>query len=180
MHKGTNRWLTRVAIGLAGIFFATGAADACPSARAISGLLARPVASPVVAATSNANSNSIVGLWQVTYSVGGGIWDRSFETWHADGTEFENAMDSPLISAVCQGVWIQIGSRTVKLHHLGWSYDATGTVLLGTFSLDQVNTLAPGGNAYTGRFVFQPYDLNGDPAGPPLEGTVSATRVAIN
>ena len=123
--------------------------------------------------------NSIVGLWQVTYSVDGALWDISFDTWHADGTENENTLDSPLISAVCWGVWEQTGPRTSKLHHVGWNYDASGTVLLGTFTLDQTDTLSQDGLSYTGTFSFQTYDLKGNPQGPPTTGNVSATRITV-
>ena len=34
-----------------------------------------------------------------------------------------------------------IGPKTAKLHHVGWNYDFTGTVLLGTFSLMATPTL---------------------------------------
>jgi len=124
-------------------------------------------------------NNSIVGLWQVTYTVGGGLWDMSFDTWHSDGTENENTLDSPLISAVCWGVWDTVGPRTVKLHHVGWNYDSTGTVLLGTFTLDQTDSLSQDGSSYTGTFTFQPYDLDGNPQGPPTTGQVSATRITL-
>jgi hypothetical protein len=138
----------------------------------------------VVAAAHRASSNapvinSIVGLWQVTYTSGGALWDMSFDTWHADGTENENTMDSPLISAVCWGVWEQIGPRTAKLHHVGWNYDSTGTVLLGTFTFDQTDTLTEDGYSYTGTFSFQLYDLNGNPQGAPTTGQVSSVRITV-
>jgi hypothetical protein len=168
-------------MAVVGVFAGVTVAFACPTGRAVTvranvpGLSARTL---TPAATKDQN-NSIVGMWQTTYTSGGVLFDMSFEQWHSDGTEFENAMDSPLISAVCQGVWQYITPRTVKLHHLGWSYDASGTTLLGTFSFDQVNTLANDGNSYTGTFVFQPYDLDGNPVGDPITGNVSSVRVTV-
>jgi hypothetical protein len=186
MHSTSRRLFTLLAMGALTLATGVRGADACPSVRPISRLLpglavtAAALPGPGAAGPSGPAKNSIVGLWQVTYTSGGSLWDMSFETWHDDGTEFENAMDSPLISAVCQGVWMQAGPKTVKLHHLGWNYDSTGTTLLGTFTLDQTNTLGPDGATYTGIFTFQPYDLTGAPVGPPTQGTVAATRVTVH
>lgn len=166
------RWAPlALALGIA--VLGAGKANACPgqgrSVRALGLKLLAPAGLPV--------NNSIVGLWQVTYTVDSAVWDMAFDTWHSDGTEFENAMDSPLISAVCQGAWEMAGPNTVKLHHVGWQYDPTGTVLLGTFTIDEMDTLTGTGYTYSGEFTFQLYDLNGNPSGAPTKGVVSAVRI---
>jgi len=169
------RWapLTLV-VGLA--LLGAGPANACPGlGKGRAALLPRLAPQP-----GRVVNNSIVGLWQVTYTSAGSLFDMSFDTWHSDGTEFENAMDSPLVSAVCQGVWEMVGPKTASLHHVGWNYDTTGTLLLGTFTLDQTDTLSSDGNAYSGTFTFQTYDLNGNPVGAPVQGTVAAVRITPN
>src|SRR5271154_7577309 len=40
---------------------------------------------------SHASSPSIVGLWGVTYTAGGALFNQTIDQWHSDGTEFENA-----------------------------------------------------------------------------------------
>ena len=128
---------------------------------------------------SSAFHDTIVGLWHVTYTSAGAVWDMSFDTYHSDGTENDNDMAPPSTSSVCEGVWRMTGPRTIKLHHVGWVWDSSGTVLPGTFTLDEVNTLSSNGKGYSGSFLFQVLDLNGNPAGPPTMGTIAATRITV-
>ena len=76
---------------------------------------------------------TIVGLWHVNFTANydenfppGGPFPptpfpfvESFKTWHADGTEFENAFVPPAGGNICYGVWKDLGKGTVKLHHIG-------------------------------------------------------------
>jgi hypothetical protein len=119
-------------------------------------------------------------VWQVTYSVGGSAWDMSFDSWHADGTENDNDITPPLMSAVCEGVWQLVAPRTASLRHVGWTWDQTGFNLIGPFQLLETNTLSADGNQYTGNFSLQQYDLDWNPVGPPTSGTISATRITVN
>jgi hypothetical protein len=61
--------------------------------------------------------DSIVGLWAVVYTAGGATFNETFDQWHSDGTEFENAYLAPEQGNICFGVWKAIGRRTVRLHH---------------------------------------------------------------
>src|SRR5436305_12545112 len=80
---------------------------------------------------------SLVGLWDVTFFVGGtsAVYDQGFEQWHSDGTELnnDNAVP-PLLGNVCVGVWKQTGPQGVKLRHVTWNWDSNNnlaeTVLL--------------------------------------------------
>ena len=83
------------------------------------------------------HGHAIVGLWHVIYtateSTSGPLpvpvippgppssfqFLESFKTWHADGTEFENAFLPPAAGNICFGVWKDIGEDSVKLHHIG-------------------------------------------------------------
>jgi hypothetical protein len=59
---------------------------------------------------------SIVGLWLAVYTSGGETAFESFETWHADRTEFE-AADTQL-GVMCQGTWVKSAPGTVRLFHV--------------------------------------------------------------
>jgi hypothetical protein len=124
---------------------------------------------------------SIVGLWHVTYTTSGGDpFNDTFDTWHADGTEFESAFLPPDSGNICVGVWKTERNGKVKLHHVGWMFKSGTTTASGSFTLDEINTVSRDGNCYTGSFTFQVYDMNGDPQGGPVTGTISATRITVN
>ncbi|HTZ60907.1 MAG TPA: hypothetical protein VMB49_22515 [Acidobacteriaceae bacterium] len=130
---------------------------------------------------ANVGSNpSIVGLWAVVYTAGGQVFNESWDEWHSDGTEFENAYLNPVQGDICFGVWKQIGPSTVKLHHIGWTFTPgnLGTAT-GTFSLDEVNTVSSNGNTYTGSFHFQAYDIKGNKQAD-VSGTMKAQRITID
>src|SRR5580692_2939421 len=67
----------------------------------------------------------IVGLWHVIYTNGAdeSIFNDTFDTWHSDGTEFENAFLAPAGGNVCEGVWRLTSLRSVTLHHVGWLFN---------------------------------------------------------
>src|SRR5438876_4455364 len=109
---------------------------------------------PAVAVPTTART-SIVGLWVVTFRVGDGpgVYDKGFEQWHADGTEF--TMDvavPPAAGNVCVGVWVPTGPRSAKLHHVGWNWDTSlnPAALAGTFVLDMNATVDANGTTFTG------------------------------
>src|SRR5262245_23536045 len=71
---------------------------------------------------------SIVGLWHITFLVGHGpdVFDEGFEQWHSDGTEITiDVAVPPAAGNICLGVWEKTGPRSVKLHHVGWNWDAS-------------------------------------------------------
>jgi hypothetical protein len=129
------------------------------------------------------DNDSIVGFWEVTFYVGDGpaVYDRGFEQWHSDGTELmvDNAVP-PLLGNVCIGVWKQVGSRTVKLRHLTWNWDATGATLAGTFELRMTVTTDRRGQSFFRRYVAESFDLAGQPI-PELhaEGKVRGRRITV-
>jgi len=143
---------------------------------------------------------TIVGLWHVIYT---GTYDDNFppggpyppantsfpfleslKTWHADGTEFENAFLAPAGGNICYGVWKDLGKGTVKLHHIGLMFNSDGS-LSAIFTDDETNTVASDGKTYTGTFVFKlwppSYDAVG--VGKPIaevKGTIAATRITVD
>lgn len=122
---------------------------------------------------------SIVGLWGVIYTADGAVFNQTFDTWHSDGTEFENAYLPVLGGNICEGVWKRTGELTVKLHHIGWTYDpVAGGLANGTFTLDQTNTLAKNGNSYTGTFTFKVFSTTGS-LEKEVKGTIAAVRISV-
>jgi hypothetical protein len=128
---------------------------------------------------SSESPDSIVGLWHTMYTADNAPFAETFKQWHSDGTEFENVNHNPAIGAVCVGVWKQVGARMVHLHHLGFLFNSDGTSA-GTFVVEETDTLAARGMTYTGTFTFTTYDVNGNPTGTEIKGTVASTRITVN
>jgi hypothetical protein len=128
-----------------------------------------------------AHEDPIVGLWAVVYTAGGATFNETLDQWHSDGTEFENAYLAPAQGNICFGVWKATGRRTVRLHHVGWTFDPTSNTNTanGTFTLDETNTVSPDGKTYTGTFTFKTFDLKGNP-GADVTGTIAATRITVD
>src|SRR5215472_3507347 len=69
----------------------------------------------------------IVGLWQITVTNPQlGVIQRGFDAFHSDHTEVLNEFHDPRTGNVCLGVWTQAGSRTYKLLHPAFWWDANG------------------------------------------------------
>ena len=145
---------------------------------------------------------SIVGLWHLVYtatdSTSGPLpvpvippgpptsfqFLESFKTWHADGTEFENAFLPPAGGNICFGVWKDLGHGSVKLHHIGLMFDSTGQ-LSNIFTVDEKDMVSAHGSAYTGTFDFRlwPPSFAAVGIGKPIQeisGTTAATRITVD
>jgi hypothetical protein len=141
---------------------------------------------------------TIVGLWHVLYTAtydnnfppGGPSpptpfpFLESFKTWHADGTEFENAFLPPAGGNICFGVWKDLDDGSVKLHHIGLMFSPDG-ILSAIFTVDETDTVASDGKTYKGMFDFKlwppSYDAVG--AGTPIaevKGTMAGTRITVD
>jgi hypothetical protein len=155
---------------------------------------------PFVSPHANEESNqpaTIVGLWHVIYTAtyddnfppGGPFpptpfqFVETFKTWHADGTEFENALLPPA-GGICYGVWKELGDNRVKLHHIGAMFAADGSVS-SFFTVDEIETVAANGKTYSGCFDFRlwPPSYEAVGVGVPiseLKGTTAATRITVD
>lgn len=171
-------------LAVAGLMFAAASANA--ACGILTGLGSKtPIKMPMLAQAENAlgksSSDSIVGLWHVIYTTSGGaLFGNTFDTWHSDGTEFENTFLPPEVGNICYGVWKQSG-RTIRLHHIAWTFTpgpVPGTAT-GTFTLDEINTVSFDGKSYSGSFTFQTYDINGGKLGDAITGTIAATRITV-
>lgn len=140
---------------------------------------------------------SIVGLWHTNYTATFDInfppgaaavppfpFLESYKTWHADGTEWENAFLPPSGGNVCYGVWKSGGHSTFKLHHIGLMFDPGTGKVAAVFTIDETDVVAGDGKTYKGAFdfkLFDPSDVFG--AGTPfaeVKGNVAATRITVN
>lgn len=135
---------------------------------------------PKETANEAAVRNSIVGLWHVIYTSQGQLFLETFDTWHADGTEFETANAAPALGSVCVGVWKQVGRHTVKLFHIGWNFNSDGSSA-GYFTLTETNTLSEDGRTYHGTFDFKLYDVSGNLMNnSEVIGSMTAARITVN
>ena len=121
--------------------------------------------------------NSIVGVWQASLTVSGTLLLNTIDTWNSDGTEFLSADKNPIEGHVCQGVWKNIGGRSVQLHHMGWTFDTSGNPT-GTLVDDTSVTVDKQGMTYSGTFDFKFYDVNGNLV-KEIQGDTTATRVTV-
>ena len=123
------------------------------------------------------NYHSIVGVWQVAYSVSGNVVLNTIDTWSGDGNEFLIADKDPVVGNVCAGVWQNTGNRGVQLHHIGWTFDTSGNPT-GTLVDDETLTLNHKATTYQGTFDEKFYDMNGNLT-KEVTGDNSATRVTV-
>ena len=191
-------------LGLGFLFTASGAkAGGCAPVPYKAGATTPSI--PFVGAHEDDNSYepvTIVGLWHLiytaTYSTSGPLpfpvippgppssfqFLESFKTWHADGTEFENAFLAPTGGNICFGVWKETDHGSVKLHHTGLMFAADGSVSF-IFTVDERDTVAPNGKTYSGFFDFKlwPPSFSQVDTGTPLQevkGTTAGTRISVD
>jgi len=142
---------------------------------------------------------TIVGLWHVLYTANsddnfppGGPYPpptpfpflESFKTWHADGTEFENAFLPPVGGNICFGVWKDLGDHRVKLHHIGLMFAPDGSIS-SILTDDETVTVTSDGKTYKGMFDFKLWPPSYDAVGvgvpiSEVKGTMAATRIAVD
>jgi len=191
-----------VLVGLGLLFTAAGAkAGGCGIPYKVGAGAAPAPAIPFVSPHADEESNqpaTIVGLWHLIYTATyddnfppGGPYPstpfpfvESLKTWHADGTEFDNAFLPPAGGNICYGVWKDMGKGTVKLHHIGLMFAADGS-LSAIFTQDETDTVASDGKTYSGHFDFKlwppSYDAVG--VGTPIaevKGTTAGTRITVD
>jgi hypothetical protein len=135
---------------------------------------------------------TIVGLWHLNYTAtfAAGPFPpvpfpflESYKTWHADGTEFENAFLPPTGGNICFGVWKEARDGSFKLHHVGLMFDPKTGSVSNVFTVDEINWVSRDGKSYSGSFdfkLFPPTDVYG--TGTPLaevKGTTLGTRIMV-
>ena len=131
------------------------------------------------AASDNAVNTSIVGLWHISFLVGGQQIQEAFQTWNTGGTEVHNPNVDPRQGNVCLGTWDEAAPQTFKLNHRVWLYTADGT-FLGVGHLRETLTLSDRGNTQNGSFTLDLYDLSGNKLAELAAGTVKGERISVS
>jgi hypothetical protein len=139
----------------------------------------------MAAASSTANAQPIVGLWEVTVTLTGQPVLSSFETWSSDGTQAETAIKPVLSGNVCLGLWTSLGKQSYGLTHPVYNFDDTGTANGTSANLMYRVTLSHGNNSFSGNASLTVFDGIDpfDPAATVLAtftGTVTAKRITVN
>jgi hypothetical protein len=134
----------------------------------------------------SAENAPITGLWSVQFVAKGNIGitdgtviDQGYATWHADGTEIMNSGRAPLTGSFCMGVWKQNGHLTYDLNHFALSWDPTGMTLIGPAQIQEVITVDPAGDTYSGTFTIDQFDTMGNDM-MHVTGTVSGKRITVD
>jgi len=135
----------------------------------------------------------IVGMWrfQLLAPDGTTVVDDGYAQWHSDGTEIQNSgVHAPDTGNFCLGVWQQVGPNKYRLNHfpLGWTGTGGGGTNHPAVAIQLTETVKLTDNDHiTGTFTLTAYSWDGSDGlnvgsmlGPPLMGTVTATRVTIN
>jgi hypothetical protein len=117
----------------------------------------------------------IVGTWYVAYTTEGSPSGNAFIQWHRDGTEWENISFPVLGGNICLGSWKVVDEWHVSRNHWGWLFN--DGVIAGYFNEKETDSLAWGGNSYSGWNETTFYDLTGKVT-MKLSGTAKATRIA--
>jgi hypothetical protein len=190
-------------VGLGLLISASGAKAGCGVYYRPGTAPAIPFVSPQQDGTSNDQEGeewnkpaSIVGLWHLIYTATSSDLPsppfpsktpfqflESYKTWHADGTEFENAFLPPSGGNICFGVWKDLRDGRVKLHHIGLMFGSDGSVS-NVFTVDEIDKVASDGKTYSGTFDFKLFpatDVYG--TGTPLaeaKGTTAGTRITVD
>ena len=187
-----------VALAVVGLLLtASGAKAGCAVPYKAGAAPAIPFVSPRADGEWSEHSG-IVGLWHVTYTATsddnfppGGPYPptpfpflESFKTWHADGTEFENAFLPPAGGNICFGVWRDLGKDTFKLHHIGLMFNSDGSIS-SMFTVDETDTVTSEGKTYKGMFDFKlwPPSYEAVGVGTPIaevRGSTLGTRVTVD
>ena len=124
-------------------------------------------------------NTSIVGLWHISFLVGGEQIQEAFQTWNTGGTEVHNPNVDPRQGTVCLGTWDEAAPQTFKLNHRVWLYTPDGS-FLGVGHLHETLTLSDRGNTQNGSFTLDLYDLSGNKLAELAAGTVKGERISVS
>ncbi len=133
----------------------------------------------------------------------GATVDAGNTLWFADGNEVTySGIRNPIVGVTCLGIWKRTGEFTYGLNHIGLSWDPTAASVSPPNAPAPASSTNPGGGpgapggpafikqnivlardaqTYSGTFEIMQLMPDGKtPAGPPITGTIQATRVNID
>ena len=140
---------------------------------------------------SDSDAGTVVGMWHAILRIGGAsgpVFDEVLEQFHSDGTELliSNGLP-PALGNVCIGIWKRVAARTYKLRHMTWNWsppDGGFSVpgsFAGHFELEVTLRLDARGNAFTGHWTAQNFDLDGKHISAlDAEGVVNGMRLTVD
>jgi hypothetical protein len=137
----------------------------------------RPIQPNSATAGDNAGK-SMVGLWQIQFTIGGQTIQEAYQLWNAGGTEVHNPNVDPRAGNVCLGVWKHTSHGAFKLAHRVWSYDTNGN-FLGTIHLSETVTVGQDGNTHSGSFTLDFFDPSGNFV-TEVTGNVTGERISVD
>jgi len=157
-------------------------------------LLRAALAAPADQDDGDGDALRIVGFWHVKFTSkdsGGGIpdgaeVDAGYSQWHSDGTELMNSgSHAPITGNFCMGVWTMVGPRKYQLNHFAIAWDDTGSSLVGPVRIQELITLAPNGQSFSGTFAIDPYVESPTPNEPltptiHIQGNIAGSRINVN
>jgi hypothetical protein len=127
-------------------------------------------------------NRAIVGMWLFNLYVddGGTLADAGIEQFYADGNESSTTKGvAPTQDNTCYGIWTRTGDRTFRLDHIGLNFE--NNQYTGLFKLTATLIVSRDGNSYTGKYVADQEDLDGNNI-PALhaEGPIKGERFRFN
>ena len=137
----------------------------------------RPI-QPNSATAGDNSGKSMVGLWQIQFTIGNQTIQEAYQLWNAGGTEVHNPNVDPRAGNVCLGVWKHTSHGAFKLAHRVWSYDTNGN-FLGTIHLSETVTVGQAGNTHSGSFTLDFFDPSGNFA-TEVTGNVTGERISVD
>lgn len=120
----------------------------------------------------------IVGLWRVKFAAGG-FSDDAYITWHSDHTELMQSNRPPSTGYLCEGVWEKVGPSTYRLNHFARAY-TDGVNLTNLYQFQEVVTVSPDGNTYTGSFSLKAFDYKTHATLGQVRGKITGERVRVD
>lgn len=124
---------------------------------------------------------SIVGLWDVKFYVGGALFDFGYAQWHDDGTEIMNSGGrAPSTQNFCMGVWSATGPFSYALNHFALSYDPVTGKLNGKVNIKENVNLEAKGQAFSGNFTIDVFDPVSNANVAHVAGQIVGKRLTVN
>ena len=146
-----------------------------------SGDAIQPGDARLIRAAVTGGSQSIVGLWDIKFYVGGSLFDFGYAAWHDDGTEIMNSGGrSPASENFCMGVWAPTGPFSYTLNHFALSYDPASGHLDAKVNIKENVQLQGKGDAFTGTFTLDVLDPNTGANMGHIAGQITGKRLTAN